>query len=219
MVLVAVGLIFLGGGAISSRSRSSSSSSSSGDGEDIIKSLFDGDGVEATAPAVTTAAGAPSQATLPVPSSSKLPLTPTAAAAAAAAAKPAPAPSLQQILDDAAALNADKARQKVDFWGNEMPAAEGEGKIKSGEEELEDMEEEGQDVEVDEERGVCYVENAVEFRKAIYQETCEMIQLASVSNDIGEPTQDKVGRGGRKGGRAIRQREGSTSCPSSHFHS
>ena len=218
IVLVAVGLVFVGDKTISSRSRSSSGSNSSSDGEDVIKSLIDGVAPEATQTVRTVPPpppSPPSQATLSIPSS-KPPLTPTVAAATGAGAgavgaaatggaKPAPAPSLQQILDDAAALNADKARQKVNFWGNEIPAAQGEemeSEIKAAQEEQEDMGEEGQDVEVDEERGVCYVENSIELRKAVYEEKCEMIQLASLSNDLGEATQDKVGVGERgEGGR------------------
>ena len=213
IVLVAVGLVFIGDGTIGTRSRSSSGSSSSSNGEGVDKGLIDGVAPEAIQAAATAPAAPPRppQATLSVPSS-KLPLTPTVAAAAAAGAtKPAPAPSLQQILDDAAALNADKARQKVDFWGNEIPAADGEeeeSEIKAALEEQEDMGEEGQEVEVDEERGVCYVENSIELRKAVYEEKCEMIQLASVSNDLGEPTQDKVGGGRRERGGREEEKEG-----------
>ena len=109
-------------------------------------------------------------------------------------AKPPPSKSAAQLIKDTAAdLLSGKATVTEDFWGAEIPGA-GDGGTEEADETLtwEEFEAEGQHVDVDEVRSVCFVENAVELRRAIDHETCRFVQLADESNDLGDQEQDKV---------------------------
>ena len=106
----------------------------------------------------------------------------------ALAGSPALSPSFQQILADAAALTAGKSAA----WTEGEKAGEaGHLMISTTNEE-----EEGE-----EDERVCFVGNAVELREAITHESCSLIQLAALSDGVGEEEQEQVdGREGGNGG-------------------